>query len=166
MNSSFIGSTCVSLLFFLTLSAGCRSDARSKAADVAAASQTTNPLSRTKLAVEIPQSGTSSERVRRMWKETRAMIVKDAAANLTDEQYHAKRDPVFVSWTMFQEQLYPLNDSAVEQSKNVVPDILGVIDDLYGFGGEPEPRTETRETFKKAISARLEKVDAAVKALP
>ena len=93
MNCSFIGSTCVSLLFFLTLSAGCRSDAGSKAADVVAVSQTTNPLSGTKLAVEIPQSGTSSERVRRMWKETRAMIVKDAAANLTDEQYHAKRDP-------------------------------------------------------------------------
>ncbi len=126
----------------------------------------TDPLTGVTLAIDLPDSGTSGARVRRMWEQTRTLVVKDAAANLSDEQYHAKRDSVFLSWTHFQEQLYELRDPGVEKAKSVVPDVLSIIDDLYGFGGQPEPRIETRDTFKRAIDARLEKVDRAVKALP
>lgn len=160
-----IRTACLCLLALLSLVA-CGSSAARDAANASTDSQQVAPLTGTKLAVDIPQAGTSAERVRRMWKDTRKMVVKDAAATMGDEQYHAKRDSVFVAWTMFQEQLYQLNDPAAAQSQEVVPDILRVIDDLYGFGGDAQPRIESRESFKKAMDARLALIDDRVKALP
>jgi len=117
-------------------------------------------------AIDVPESGTSTARVRKMWDQTRALIVKDAAANLSDDQYHAKRDPMFLPWTELAETVDRLRDAGTEKAEKVLPEILAVIDALYGFGGQPEPRIETRNTFKKAMDARLKKIDDAVKALP
>jgi hypothetical protein len=135
-------------------------------APIPAVAATKDPWTGQELAIDVPKSGTSSERIRTMWQQARAIIVKDAAANLTDEQYHAKRDAMFLPWTHLQEALYQLDDAGSEKAKSAVPLVLSAVDDLYGFGGEPQPRIETRDTFKKAIDARLAKIDEAVKALP
>jgi hypothetical protein len=131
-----------------------------------AAAATKDKWTGQELAIDVAKSGSSSERVRTMWQQARAIIVKDAAANLSDAQYHAKRDAMFLPWTHLQEDLYTLNDAGAEKAKGAVPLILSAIDDLYGFGGEPQPRIETRDTFRKALDARLAKIDEAVKALP
>src|SRR6266545_4064023 len=49
--------------------------------------------------------------------QTRALIVKDAAANLSDDQYHAKRDPMFLPWTEVAETVDRLRDAGTEKAE-------------------------------------------------
>ncbi|HOD76589.1 MAG TPA: hypothetical protein PKJ17_11200, partial [Syntrophorhabdaceae bacterium] len=113
----------------------------------------------------VPEEGTPAERVRKLWESTGPIMKVDAQANLIDREYQNKRTPLFSVWVTLQGKL-SLAPQKDERAQRVIPEVLKLIDDLYGFPGFTEERREKdRETAKKFFDKRYGRLEEEIKAL-
>lgn len=113
----------------------------------------------------VPADGTPGERVKKLWESTSPMIKADARAKIVDREYQEKRTPLFSAWVMLQGKL-SLAEQKDEQAQRVIPEVLKMIDNLYGFPGfDADRRAKDRETAKKYFDERFQKLDLRIKAL-
>lgn len=119
--------------------------------------------------VETPQTGNLSQRVKKLWETTLPIIEKDARANLTDEDYQARRTPLFAAWVNL--QAVPDENSEVSPEtmagiSRIIPRILELIDHVYGFPGfTREEREKKRQNLGrtsyliKDINEKMKTID-------
>ena len=116
-------------------------------------------------------AGSSKERINDLWRQSRPIIEKDAKADLSDAKYLNLRSPLFDVWGNLQFKLAWENrkvlSPASDKAQRVIPEILGLIDKLYGFPGYSNiMREKKRVAAKKGIGASLNRVDRLINALP
>jgi hypothetical protein len=101
--------------------------------------------------VETPQTGNLSQRVKMLWETTRPIIEKDARANLTDEDYQARRTPLFTAWVNLQavpDEKAAVTPETMAGISRIIPRILELIDHVYGFPGfSKEERERKRQNL-------------------
>lgn len=113
----------------------------------------------------VPADGTPGERVKKLWESTSPVIRADARATLGDKEYQDKRTSLFSAWVMLQGKL-SLAEPKDEKAQRIIPEILKMIDNLYGFPGFDQARREKdREIAKKYFDERFQKLDQQVKGL-
>jgi len=139
--------------------------------DSAKQSQASDPVGKSSEQVEkaggfvVPADGTPSEQVKKLWESTAPVIRADARAKLGDREYQEKRTPLFSAWVMLQGKL-SLAETKDEKTQRAIPEVLKLIDSLYGFPGySPERREKDRETVKKSFDQRFQKLDQQIKSL-
>ena len=119
----------------------------------------------------ILSAGSPKERVKDLWRQSRPLIEKDAKATLSDSEYLTRRGPLFETWVNLQFKLAwegrKVTSPASEKAQRVIPEILGLIDKLYGFPGYSKVmREKKRQQAKKTIEAALSRLDRIINALP
>jgi hypothetical protein len=113
----------------------------------------------------VPNDGAPSQKVKQLWETTSPVIKADAKASLLDKGYQEKRASLFSAWVMLQGKL-SLAEPKDERAQRVIPEVLKLIDNLYGFPGyKPEKREKDRETAKKYFNERFQKLDTQIKEL-
>jgi len=119
----------------------------------------------------IMAKGSPRERMRDLWRQSRPIIEKDAKAAYSDPEYLSRRKPLFETWVNLQFKLAwegKKNPSpSYEKAERIIPDVLGSIDNLYGFPGFSKPMREKRRiSAKKSIDAKLKRIDQWINELP
>ena len=104
----------------------------------------------------VPVKGTPAERVKELWRITSPIIVSDAKANYADKEYLKRRPPLFDAWATLQVKLSLENlkspGPAYKNALKVIPEVLRVIDDLYGFPGNSKIlREKKRKNIRRII---------------
>lgn len=113
----------------------------------------------------VPSDGTPAERVKKLWEGTSPVIRADARAALGDKEYQEKRTALFSAWVMLQGKL-SLAEPKDEKAQGTIPEILKLIDNVYGFPGyDPARREKDRETARKFFDRRFQKLDQQVREL-
>ncbi|MHB8108575.1 MAG: hypothetical protein ACYDHW_00915 [Syntrophorhabdaceae bacterium] len=113
----------------------------------------------------VTHDGTPAQKVKQLWETTSPVIKSDAKASLLDKDYQEKRASLFSAWVMLQGKL-SLAEPKDERAQRVIPEVLKLIDNLYGFPGyKPEKREKDRETAKKYFNERFQKLDAQIQEL-
>ena len=113
----------------------------------------------------VPADGTPGQRVKKLWEATSPVIRSDAQAQLGDKEYQDKRTSLFSAWVMLQGKL-SLAEAKDEKAQRTIPEVLKLIDNLYGFPGfQPERREKDREVAKKYFDERFRKLDIQIRAL-
>lgn len=100
------------------------------------------------LVIQAPKQGNLLERTRALWAVTEPIIKQDAAANLGDAAYQARRPALFEAWVklqMVQQAQSGVSPQVHDAVSSLIPRILELVDHLYGFPGESlEQRVKTR----------------------
>ena len=112
--------------------------------------------------IEVPEDGTAAERAKTLWKASRPVILGDAKTNYPDAEYMKRRGPVWNAWIKLQM-------STAGESNGVgrlIPDILGLLNDVYGWTADPpKTRQEGRDRKRKFVEGRVAEMDKRVAAL-
>jgi len=112
--------------------------------------------------IEVPEEGTAAERAKTLWKASRPVILADAKANYPDAEYMKRRGPVWNAWIRLQM-------STAGESNGVgrlIPDILGLLNDVYGWTADPpKTRQEGRDRKRKFVEERVAELDKRVAGL-
>ena len=119
----------------------------------------------------IMTTGSPKERIKDLWQQSGPIIEKDAKAILSDAEYLNRRGPLFDVWVNLQFKLAwearKASSPSFDKAQRVIPEILGLIDKLYGFPGYSKVmREKKRESAKKGIAASLGRIDRMINALP
>lgn len=113
----------------------------------------------------VPADGSPGERVKKLWESSAPVIHADAQAKISDKEYQEKRTSLFSAWVMLQGKL-SLTEPKNEKVQRTIPEILKLIDNVYGFAGyDPARREKDREIARKVFDERFQKLDQQVKAL-
>jgi hypothetical protein len=150
--------------FLCVAIAGCSSKPSSESKGPAETAQKGAPAAQTPV---VPSEGSATERVKKLWRETRPLIAADAMASLSEAEYQARRHEIFSAWGNLQAQLSLIPDSpALDRSKKFIPKVLKLVEDLYGFPGNTEAeRQKRREPVKTHIEKRLSDLDSEINTL-
>lgn len=120
--------------------------------------------------LDIPESGTPSERVRQLWERTRPVILADAKASLSDTEYLTMRPALFDAWVGLQLRLSQEKRGAKAKgapADKAIVEVLGLIDKVYGIPYyKAEKRLKTRARVTKRIDKHLARLDKRIAALP
>jgi hypothetical protein len=112
--------------------------------------------------IEVPEDGTAAERAKALWKASRPVILADAKANYSDAEYMKRRGPVWNAWTTLQMSTAGEDDRV----SKLIPDILGLLNDVYGWtANPPEKRQEIRDRKRKFVEERIVELDKRMAAL-
>ena len=154
---------CIAIIAsFLFVGSGCGDPGKQ---DASPAGKTPAPQVEKAGGFVVPSDGTPGERVKKLWESTSPVIRADAKAALGDKEYQEKRTALFSGWVMLQGKL-SLAEPKDEKVQRTIPEILKLIDNLYGFPGyEPARREKDRQTAKKYFDERFGKLDQQIKAL-
>jgi hypothetical protein len=111
--------------------------------------------------IEFPESGTPSERAKKLWHASRTRVLADAEAALSDAEYQKRRAPIWGAWTRLQMSVAGQDDRVDE----IIPDVLGLLNDVYGWTAFPpakrqEIRDRTRPSAPKRVAAMDERLAA------
>jgi hypothetical protein len=112
--------------------------------------------------IEVPEDGTAAERAKALWKASRPVILADAKASYSDAEYMKRRGPVWNAWSRLQ------MSTAGEKNGvgRLIPDILGLLNDVYGWtAAPPKTRQEERDRKRKFVEPRVAELDKRVAAL-
>jgi hypothetical protein len=112
--------------------------------------------------IQVPEEGTAAERVKKLWQVSRPVILADAKANYLDAEYMKRRGPVWRAWTTLQ-----MSTTGEEGGiSRLIPDILGLLNDVYGWTADPSPkRQEIRDRTRRFVAERIAELDKRVAAL-
>jgi hypothetical protein len=154
---------CITIIAsFLIAGYGCGDSGRQ---DASPAGKTPQPQVEKAGGFVVPSDGTPGERVKKLWESTAPVIRADARAKLGDKEYQEKRTSLFSAWVMLQGKL-SLAEPKDENAQRTIPEILKLIDNLYGFPGfDPARRERDREIAKRYFDERFQKLDQQVKVL-
>lgn len=112
--------------------------------------------------IEVPEDGTAAERAKALWKASRPVILADAKANHSDAEYMKRRGPVWNAWIRLQMNTAGENDGV----SRLIPDILGLLNDVYGWTADPpKTRQEGRDRKRKFIEEKIAELDKRVAAV-
>jgi hypothetical protein len=112
--------------------------------------------------IEVPEDGTAAERAKTLWKASRPVILADAKANYPDAEYMKRRGPVWNAWIRLQMSTASENNGV----GRLIPDILGLLNDVYGWTADaPKKRQEGRDRKRKFVEGRVAELDKRVAAL-
>lgn len=149
------------IMLAMVLTAGC--DRGSSKGGQKSAGQTGSV--KTELQIKVPEAGSINDRVRSLWATTMPVIKADASAGLSDAEYQSRRLPLFSAWVMLQ-QANTNAQPPVKQVAQVIPDILGLIDHLYGFPGTPAAEREKQRQNRSRTDSLIADIDKQVRELP
>lgn len=112
--------------------------------------------------IEVPEDGTPAERAKKLWQASRPVILSDAKANYGDAEYMKRREPLWRAWTRLQ-----MSTAGAEGGLGrVIPDILGLLNDVYGWTAYPaQKRQEIRDRSRKFVGERVVELDKRLAAL-
>jgi hypothetical protein len=112
--------------------------------------------------IEFPESGTPVERGKKLWQETRTHVLADAKAALSDAEYQKRRVPIWGAWTRLQMSIAGEDD----QVSRIIPDVLGLLNDTYGWTAFPAAqRQEIRDRKRKYTEQHVAEFDQRFAAL-
>lgn len=112
--------------------------------------------------IEVPEDGTAAERAKKLWQASRPVILADAKGNYSDAEYMKRRGPVWNAWTRLQMSTAS-EDNGVGR---LIPDILGLLNDVYGWTAyPPKTRQEIRDRTREFVDDRVAELDKRVAAL-
>lgn len=154
---------CIAIMAsFLVWGYGCGDSGKQ---DASPAGKTPQPQVEKAGGFVVPSDGTPGERVKKLWESTAPVIRADAGAKLGDKEYQEKRTSLFSAWVMLQGKL-SLAEPKDEKVQRTIPEILKLIDNVYGFPGyDPARREKDREIARKFFDERFQKLDRQVKEL-
>ena len=113
--------------------------------------------------IAVPQNGSAAERTRALWQTIRPLLLADAQASLTDEEYLARRAPVHAAWQKLEWEVAETSSDAVSQFSRRVWMLIG---DLYGSAGtKAEYRQKVRARTRSRIEEKLQALEAMAAAL-
>jgi hypothetical protein len=99
--------------------------------------------------IEVPEDGTAAERAKTLWKASRPVILADAKANYSDAEYMKRRGPVWNAWSRLQMSTAGENNGV----GRLIPDILGLLNDVYGWT-RTRPKRGRRDATESASSSK------------
>jgi hypothetical protein len=73
--------------------------------------------------IEVPETGTPAERLKKLWQATRPHLLADAKAALSDAEYQKRRAPIWSAWIQLQMSVAGDDD----QVDRIIPDVLGLL---------------------------------------
>lgn len=149
------------IFLFAIIAAGCSKGAPRSAGNKGAKADS----EKQGLSVDVPESGSMTERVRSLWATTLPIIRNDASAGLSDADYQARRVPLFSAWVTLQAR----NGSAAKPSERIsrlIPRILELIDHVYGFPGTPRAERIKERQNKGRTEYIIADIEKQIKALP
>ncbi len=112
--------------------------------------------------IELPESGTPAERGKKLWQDSRTHVLADAKAALSDAEYQKRRGPIWGAWTRLQMAIATEGDPV----SRVIPDVLGLLNDTYGWTADPPAkRQEIRDRKRKFTEERVAELDKRFAAL-
>jgi hypothetical protein len=121
--------------------------------------------------IEVPKEGKAAERAKKLWEASRPVILADAKANYPDAEYMKRLEPVYNTWTTLQGNMGGEDDRVGDLTSDtlfwdLIPDILGLLNDVYGWTGDPpEKRQERRNRRRKFVEKKIAELDKRVAAL-
>jgi len=120
---------------------------------------------RAELQIRVPEEGSITERMRSLWGMTMPVIRAEAFAGLSDDEYQARRIPLYSAWVTLQQANAnaQLPDKEVEQ---LISEVLGLIDHVYGFPGTPAAEREARRQDKARTQSLLDDIGKRIQTQP
>lgn len=127
--------------------------------------------------IDDTSNATYKQHVNDLWEKTKPLLREDAAANLTDEQLLQMGKEVKQAWVNLQGHASlhheAKRDSGEEDTKdhklaNMTGNIIGIIDDLYGWPAyTKEKREEKRALLRKSrLEYKIKEFDGVLKTVP
>jgi hypothetical protein len=120
------------------------------------------PSARAQDEIEVPETGTPVERAKKLWQASRGHVLADAKAALSDGEYQKRRGPIWGAWIRLQMNVAGEDD----QASRVIPDVLGLLNDTYGWTADsPAKRQEIRDRKRAFTEERVAELDKRFDAL-
>jgi hypothetical protein len=112
--------------------------------------------------VDVPETGTPAERLKKLWHDTRPHLLADAKAALSDAEYQKRRAPIWGAWIQLQMSVAGDDD----QVERIIPDVLGLLNRIYGWTADsPAKRQENRDESRPFTEKRVAEMDKRVAAV-
>lgn len=104
--------------------------------------------------IQVPRTGTPSERVEALWDLTRGRMSGEAGSSLTDEQWMARGKPLIEVWESLEKELG--DDPAAAP----INSIARLIEDFYGRPhSTPQRRVEIRNWARSEYGNRVQQIE-------